>query len=109
MNPGLKNLTIFLLSMLVVCAFVFDIYMVLGGKIDTSDPNKLILIGGAISKIEAMALMVLGYYFGSTKSSEEKNSTIASIIADKVPSIPSTQTTTSTTTIKSTPTEGTTP
>jgi hypothetical protein len=76
-----KALAIFLLSMLVVGGFIFDVYMVLSGKLDTTDAIKMTLIGNVMGQLQGMASLVLAYYFGNTKSSTEKDAAMVSMAA----------------------------
>lgn len=101
----LKSIAVFLLSFLVVGGYVWDIYMVLNGKVDTaSDPQKSLMVGQALGNLQGMASIILAFYFGTTKGSEDKNTALSAAV-DKIPSVPSTQTTISTTTTSPQPKE----
>ncbi|MBZ5673724.1 MAG: hypothetical protein LAP61_05700 [Acidobacteriia bacterium] len=76
-----KALAIFLLSMLVVGGFIFDVYMVLSGKLDTTDAIKMTLIGNVMGQLQGMASLVLAYYFGNTKSSSDKDTAMVNMAA----------------------------
>lgn len=97
MKISLKEVTVLILSIVVVCGFMVDAYLILSGKLDTSDPSHASLIGQTIGYLQGAASMILAYYFSSTKESENKNVTIAAAV-DKIPTPPSTQTITATTT-----------
>jgi hypothetical protein len=49
---------------------------VLKGGITTNDPNMLLLIGTVIGNIATMAGGVAAYWFGTSKSSSDKNKII---------------------------------
>jgi hypothetical protein len=93
MSDVLKSLTVFLIAIVVVFGFIIFVGLIVSGKIEASEGLK----GQVMGYTQAAVSVIIGFYFGSTRSSEDKNSTIATI-ADKIPSIPSTQTTTSTVT-----------
>lgn len=88
----LKSLTVCLIAIVVVFGFMIFVGLIVSGKIDASEGLK----GQVMGYTQAAVSVIIGFYFGSTRSSEDKNVTIASI-ADKIPAVPSTQTTTITT------------
>lgn len=94
----IKSITVFLLSVVVVFGFMIFVYLIISGKIEASEGLK----GQVMGYTQAAVSVIIAFYFGSTRSSEDKNVTIASI-ADKIPSVPSTQTTTSTVTTTAKP------
>lgn len=96
-----RNLTLLLIALLIVSGYLFDVYLVLSGKIQTTDPNQLLMIGQAVGGLQGMAMVVVGYFFGTTKGSEEKTAAVSDAIS-KLPSVPS-STTISTTTTNTTP------
>ena len=77
----MKNLTLLLLSLLIVSGYLLDVYLVLGGHVETADPNKLLMIGQAVGGMQAMAMVVTSYFFGTTKGSEDKNSTLTDAVS----------------------------
>jgi len=86
-----KESFIGVLSVLIIGVFIIYGYFIMSGDIRTTDPQLLLLIGSAFGAAQTYASVVVGYWFGSTKGSADKNLTI-STIADKLPSTPSTQT-----------------
>lgn len=77
----MKNLTLLILAIIIVSGYLVDVYLVLGGKVDTADPNKLLMIGQAVGGLQAMAMMVASYFFGTTKGSEDKNTAMNEAIS----------------------------
>jgi len=74
-----KDLWVGLLSLTILAGFFVNVYLVLSGKIQTSDPNMLLLIGNVTGYTNALATMVAAYYYGSSKSSRDKDTTIATM------------------------------
>lgn len=95
----MKNITVLLLSLIIVAGYLLDVGLVLSEHVDTTDPNKLLMIGQAVGGLQAMAMMVASYYFGTTKGSEDKNAAVSDVIA-KLPASPVTTATASVTTTK---------
>ena len=81
----LKSAALFLLSLLVVGGFIFDVYMVLEGKIETNDSIKMALVGNVMGQLQGMASLVLAYYFGNTKNSVDKDAAIVSMASGTSP------------------------
>ncbi len=92
-----KEVWMGLLAIIVMGAFIFDGYFIMSGAVKTADPQLLLLIGSVSGASQTFCGLVLSYYFSSSKSSDEKNSTISSAL-DKIQSVPSTQTTVNTVT-----------
>lgn len=76
-----KSIAVFLLSILVVGGFVFDVYIVLSGKLDTSDPIKMALTGNVMGQLQGMASLILAFYFGNTKNSSDKDVAMVNMAA----------------------------
>jgi len=92
-----KTITIFILSMLVVGGYIYDIYLVLNGKVDTAaDPQKALMVGQALGNLQGMASIILAFYFGTTQGNKDKDKLTSDVIS-KLPTSPSIQTTTTTT------------
>lgn len=67
------NWTPRVLAGVVVFAFLFVVWKVLSGTVEgMKDPNTTVLIGTLIGYVSAKADQVVGYYFGSSASSERK-------------------------------------
>lgn len=77
----MKNLALFALSILIITGYLFDAYLVLSGKVATSDPNQMLMIGNVIGGIQGMATTVAAFYFGSNKGSDDKNTAITNMTA----------------------------
>lgn len=93
MTEFMKSLTVFLIANVVVFGFIIFVGLIVSGKIDASEGLK----GQVMGYTQAAVSVIIAFYFGSTRSSEDKNVTIATI-ADKIPTVPSVQTTTNTVT-----------
>ena len=92
-SNALKAITVFLLANLVVGGYVWDIYMVLNGKVDAaSDPQKSLMIGQALGNLQGMASIILAFYFGTTQGSKDKDKITEAAIS-KLPSHPQQATT----------------
>lgn len=74
---SLRDWTFNILAILIVVGFFFIVYVVVTGKMTSSDPNLLVMIGSVIGYASAKADQVVSYYFGSSKSSADKDATIA--------------------------------
>lgn len=86
-----KNIALLFLAFIITSGYIICTIFVLSGRVETSDPNHLLMIGQALGGIQGMAGMVISYFFGTTKGSEEKNSATSDLIA-KLPVAPSTKT-----------------
>lgn len=73
----MKDVVIFILSILLILGFMADSYMVLYGQIKATDPNMLLLIGNISGGWQSLAIGVSAYWFGTTKSSADKDKIIA--------------------------------
>jgi hypothetical protein len=92
-----KEIWMGILALVVIIAFILDGYLIMSGTIKTADPQLLLLIGSVFGASQTYTGVVLSYYFGNTKGSEDKNVTIATAI-DKIPPAPSTTVTSTVTT-----------
>lgn len=81
----MKDVIVLILSIMIIICFFADSYSILEGKISTENPNVLLLIGNISGAWQALALTVVAYWFGTTKSSSEKDRTTADAIS-KLPS-----------------------
>lgn len=86
-----KNITLLFLSFIITVGYVICTFFVLSGRVETSDPNHLLMIGQALGGIQAMTGVVVSFYFGTTKGSEEKNAAVSDAIS-KFPVAPSVKT-----------------
>lgn len=74
----MKEATLFLLSFTVVLSFFFASYFIFSGNIKTQDQNTLLLIGTAYGAVSSLAGQVCSYWFGTSKTSSDKDKVIAS-------------------------------
>ena len=88
----IKEIWMGILALVVINAFILFGYLIMSGSIKATDPQLLLLVGSVFGASQTYTGVVLSYYFGSTKASDDKNVTIASAV-DKIPSAPSTTTT----------------
>ena len=92
-----KEIWMGILALVVMGAFIFDGYFIMSGEVKTADPQLLLLIGSVSGAAQTYCGLVLSYYFSSTKTSDEKNTTLANMVS-KIPATQGTSTTTSTVT-----------
>ena len=75
----MKEFILSLLSFFILAGFFFSSYTVLTGSIKTTDANMLLLIGTVLGNISSMAMVVVGYWYGTTKGSGDKDKTISNL------------------------------
>lgn len=84
----MKDFMIFSLSILCLAAtFSADlsfIYMAVNGMIKTIDPILLTTIGTVLGNLNTLSGGVAAYWFGTTKSSSEKDKTIKNLTTGEV-------------------------
>lgn len=78
------------ISTIILGGFYYLAYLYLTGGVHT-DANTSTTVGQILGNAGTLAAGVCGYWVGSSKGSEDKNSTIANI-ADRLPSSPPRQT-----------------
>lgn len=89
---AVKSLTVFILSLVVVGGYIWDVYMVLDGKVETAaDPQKSLMVGQPLGNLQGMASIILAFYFGTTQGSKDKDKITSDAISKLAPA-PSTQT-----------------
>lgn len=81
----IREVAVLLLSIIILVAFFLDSYLVLTGNIKTADPQILLLIGNVSGGVQTLAGVVVTYWFGSTKSSSDKDKTIANMSSNEQP------------------------
>lgn len=79
----MKEFVLAVLSVIILSGFFASSYTVLTGNIKTNDPNILLLIGTIIGNISSMGMVVVGYWYGTTKGSADKDKTIADLSNSK--------------------------
>lgn len=88
---SLRDWTFNVLAVLIIVGFFLVVYLVITGKMSNADPNLLVMIGSVIGYSSAKADQVVSYFFGSSKSSADKDKTISDM---KTPPVNATTTTT---------------
>lgn len=76
----LKDITLLVLSVLLLSVFFFASYFIFGGFVKTNDQNVLLLIGTAYGSVSTFAGSVVAYWFGSNKTSADKDKQITTMI-----------------------------
>ena len=79
MKCALKDVMMFILSVIILMAFFFSTYFILTDKIATTDTQALLLIGTAYGAVATNAGNVVSYWFGTSKSSSDKDATIQTL------------------------------
>lgn len=79
----MKEIVLGTLSFFILAGFFASSYVVLTGNIKTSDPNMLLLIGTVIGNISSMGMVVVGYWYGTSKGSSDKDKTISNMASNK--------------------------
>ena len=77
MKCSLKDLSILILSLVVLAAFFMATYYILSDRITTSDTQALLLIGTAYGAVATNAGAIVSYWFGTSKTSAEKDKQIS--------------------------------
>jgi hypothetical protein len=95
LGTPMDNFLKYVLSFLILGAYFWLSWIVIRGDINATDPQKLLIIGSAYGSLSALAGIVVTYYYGSSKASADKDSTINSMAAN-IPVQPSTITATRT-------------
>lgn len=75
----MRELSMLCLSLSIVAGFFYVSYLIISGRIAELDQNTIILIGTVFGAVSAQAGTVINYWFGTSKSSTEKDKTIANI------------------------------
>jgi hypothetical protein len=75
----MRELYMLVLSCVIIAGFFFTSFLIISGKIAALDPQTTILIGTVFGAVSTQAGTVISYWFGTTKTSAEKDKTIASI------------------------------
>lgn len=76
-----KLVTLLILSLVIISGYITNCFFVLDGKVSTADPNQLLLIGQINGGLQGMAMVIVSYFFGSTKGSEDKNDLVSDAIS----------------------------
>lgn len=69
----------FVLSLVILACFFFATYFILSDKITTNDTQALLLIGTAYGAVASAAGSVVSYWFGTSKSSSDKDATLQTL------------------------------
>jgi hypothetical protein len=69
----------FILSVIILMAFFLATYFIFADKITTTDTQALLLIGTAYGAVATNAGNVVSYWFGTSKSSADKDATIKTL------------------------------
>lgn len=75
------------LSVMLLAAYFIETYFIMSGAIRTTDPQNLLLIGSAAGSVQTLAGVIVTFWFGSSKSSADKDQTISALSAPQ-PSLP---------------------
>lgn len=73
----------FILSLVILLAFFFATYFIFADKITTNDTQALLLIGTAYGAVATNAGNVVSYWFGTSKSSADKDKQISTLQQEK--------------------------
>ncbi|MGE0190251.1 MAG: hypothetical protein AB7Q04_13320 [Steroidobacteraceae bacterium] len=74
-----KSVTVAFLAIVIVVGFYTGAYVILSGKVTSTDPNQLMLINTTLNYMNGLAMMAVGYYFGSSKGSSDKDKIISNM------------------------------
>lgn len=68
-----RDITFNILAVLIILGFFGIVYEVVTGNVHNADPNMLVMIGSVIGYASAKADQVVSYFYGSSKSSADKD------------------------------------
>lgn len=95
MQEILKTIVMALLSLFIVAGFFYNSYFIMSGQAHTSDSQMLLLMGTVNGAMAALSGQVCSYWFGSSKSSGDKDKAVNDSLA-KIPTATITATKTET-------------
>ena len=72
----MKELSMLTLSLTIIAGFFCVSFLIISGKIAELDQNTIILIGTVFGAVSSQAGTVINYWFGTSKSSGDKDRTI---------------------------------
>lgn len=75
----MRDISMLVLSCAIILGFFFTSYLIISGKIAELDQQTTILIGTVFGAVSTQAGTVISYWFGTSKSSSDKDKTIAGI------------------------------
>lgn len=75
----MREILLFILSLIILLAFFYASYFIFSDKVNTNDQNLLLLIGSAYGSIVTITGTITTYWFGSTKSSGDKDKAISNL------------------------------
>lgn len=81
----MKDAILYSLSLLILGAWFYATYFIFSGKIDTTNQTMLLQIGTAYGSVSTMAGGISAYWFGTSKSSSDKDRVLSEAVksADK--------------------------
>ena len=72
----MKDLSMLALSLVIIAGFFYVSFLIISGKVAELDQNTTILIGTVFGAVSTQAGTVISYWFGTSKSSGDKDKTI---------------------------------
>lgn len=72
-----KSVTVAFLAIVIVVGFYTGAYVILSGKVTPANTDQAMLFNTTLNYMNGLAMMAVGYYFGSSKGSSDKNKIIS--------------------------------
>lgn len=79
----MKEFTLLILSLLILAVFFCASYFVFSDRIQTQDTQALLLIGTAYGAVTSQAASIVSFWFGTSKTSADKDKTISDMQQSK--------------------------
>lgn len=79
MKITMRDLSMLVLSCVIIAGFFFTGFLIISGKIAQLDQQTVILIGTVFGAVSTQAGTVINYWFGTSRSSSEKDATIQTL------------------------------